>query len=39
MELEILKQQGCTILIASHQFEEIERVVDEAVHIEAGALE
>ncbi|MBO3061888.1 ATP-binding cassette domain-containing protein [Mammaliicoccus fleurettii] len=37
--LEILKQQGCTILIASHQFEDIERVVDEVVHIEAGALE
>ena len=37
--LEKLKQQGCTILIASHQFEDIESVVDEVVHIEAGALE
>ncbi|MCD5141965.1 ATP-binding cassette domain-containing protein [Mammaliicoccus sciuri] len=37
--LERLKQQGCTILIASHQFEDIESVVDEVVHIEAGALE
>ncbi len=36
---EKLKQQGCTILIASHQFEDIESVVDEVVHIEAGALE
>lgn len=33
---EKLKQQGCTILIASHQFEDIESVVDEVVHIEAG---
>ncbi|MFI3131821.1 ATP-binding cassette domain-containing protein [Mammaliicoccus sciuri] len=37
--LERLKQQGCTILIASHQFEDIESIVDEVVHIEAGALE
>lgn len=37
--LEKLKQQGCTILIASHQFEDIESIVDEVVHIEAGALE
>lgn len=37
--LERLKQQGCTILIASHQFEDIESVVDEVVHIEAGELE
>ena len=37
--LKKLKQQGCTILIASHQFEDIESVVDEVVHIEAGALE
>ena len=37
--LEKLKQQGCTILIASHQFEDIESVVDEVVHIEARALE
>lgn len=37
--LERLKQHGCTILIASHQFEDIESVVDKVVHIEAGALE
>lgn len=37
--LERLKQQGCTILIASHQFEDIESIVDEVVHIETGALE
>ncbi|MGK9044622.1 ATP-binding cassette domain-containing protein [Mammaliicoccus vitulinus] len=36
--LERLKQQGCTILIASHQFEDIESVVDKVFHVEAGAL-
>lgn len=33
-----LKDKGCTILIASHQFEHIESIVDEIFHIEAGEL-
>nr|WP_263315049.1 ATP-binding cassette domain-containing protein [Mammaliicoccus sp. Marseille-Q6498] len=36
--LKRLKEKGCTILIASHQFEHLESIIDETFHIEAGEL-